>query len=234
MKENSAGKQEKDFMDIKDNVFILGAGGFAREVLNIFTDLYRESFVLGFMEENCNRNGSILNGKNIFDVDTYLPSPPTDIKLICAIGTPLRKRLIEKTKTMGHKYITVVHPSTIMSRWVTLGEGVIICAGTILTNQISIGDYSIINLGCTIGHDVTIGKYTTISPGVHVSGKVSIGDECFIGTGAVINEKVSIGTGSFIGSGAVVTKDIPENMLAVGVPAKPIRALTEVEWRKLL
>ena len=46
-------------------------------------------------------------------------------------------------------------------------------------------------------------------------------------------DRVSISKGSYLGAGAVVTKDIPENVLAVGVPAKPVREMTEVDWREL-
>ena len=215
-------------------ISILGAGGFAREVFNIFIDLKRDDEVIGFLEENCQRKGEILNGKPIDDLSVLKNLDRNNIKLVCGIGTPLRKRLIEYSTSLGYKYDTIIHPSVIKSKWVTFGDGNIICAGNILTNQIIIGNYSILNLHCTIGHDAKIGNYTTISPGVHVSGKVSIGDECFIGTGAVIVEKVSIGKGSFIGAGAVVSKDIPENVLAVGIPAKPIRKLTESDWGGLL
>lgn len=204
--------------------YIIGAGGMAREVLNIFIDLNRGGEIIGFLEENCQRTGKSLNGKMIDDM-SILHNINNNIKLICAIGTPLRSRLIESTKNLGFKYETVVHPSVIKSEWVTFGDGDIICAGNILTNQITIGNDVIINMGCTIAHDVNIGNYTTISPGVHISGNVSIGDKCVIGTGAVIIEKISIGSGSIIGAGAVVTKDIPENVLAVGIPAKPIKRL---------
>jgi acetyltransferase-like isoleucine patch superfamily enzyme len=46
--------------------------------------------------------------------------------------------------------------------------------------------------------------------------------------------KIEVGKGSFIGAGAVVTEDIPENVLAVGVPAKPIRTLSESDWIELV
>jgi sugar O-acyltransferase (sialic acid O-acetyltransferase NeuD family) len=214
-------------------IYILGAGGFAKEVLNIYIDAGREDEVIGFLEENCQRRGELLNGKPINDVSILENAERHNIKLICAIGTPLRKRLIEYTEQLGYDYDTIIHPSVIKSKWVTFGKGDIICAGNIFTSQISIGDHTIINLDCTIGHDVYIGKYCTISPGVHISGRVKIGDGVFIGTGAVIIPRVNIGNNSIIGAGAVVTKDIPENVLAVGVPAEPIRRLTESDWRKL-
>lgn len=215
-------------------IYILGAGGMAKEVLNIYEDLNRGEEVVGFLEENCNRKGDISNGKPIDDVSILKNMDQNNVKLVCGIGTPLRKRLIEYSTKLGYKYDTIIHPSVIKSKWATFGEDNIICAGNILSSQINVGNHTIVNVGCTIGHDVNIGMYTTISPGVHVSGNVSIGDECFIGTGAVIVEKVSIGKGSFIGAGAVVTKDIPENIFAVGVPARPIRKLTESEWVGLI
>jgi len=215
-------------------VYIIGAGGFGREVLNIYIDLGREDDVLGFLEENSKREGEILNGKPIYDISILENLDRENIKLIGAIGTPLRKRLIEYTKELGYKYDTVIHPTVVKSRWVSIGEGSIICAGTIITSQVTIGEHTIINLDSTIGHDVKIGSYTTISPGVHISGRVSIGDGSFIGTGAVIVPNVKIGNNSFIGAGAVVTKDIPDNVLAVGVPAKPIKRLTEDDWRRMV
>lgn len=217
-----------------DKVFILGAGGFGREIFNIFIDLNRKDDVLGFMEENCKQEGQLINGKPVYDVSKLEDYDVNEIKLVCAIGSPIRKRLIENTKKLGFKYETVVHPSVIMSPWVELGEGCIICAGNILTNQIFMGDFSILNLACTVGHDVTIGDYTTLSPGAHISGKVKIGKECFIGTGAVTVEKLKIGDNTFIGAGSVVSKDIPACVLALGIPAKVIRELTAHDWIGLL
>jgi sugar O-acyltransferase (sialic acid O-acetyltransferase NeuD family) len=215
-------------------IYIIGAGGFGREVLNIYIDLGREEEVAGFLMENCDKPGAKINEKPLHDINLLNNIEMSKVKLICAIGTPLRKRLIENTKTKGYNYDSVIHPSVIKSRWVTFGEGTIICAGNIFTNQIEVGDYSIVNLSCTIGHDVEIGKYTTISPGVNISGSVTIGNECFIGTGVSIIEKITIGNQSYIGAGSVVVNDIPPNVLALGVPAKPVRKLDLAEWKKLL
>jgi sugar O-acyltransferase (sialic acid O-acetyltransferase NeuD family) len=214
-------------------IYILGAGGFGREVLNIFADLNRSSEIVAFLEENCQSPGRKVNEIPVYDTEILAKTEKLQTKLVGAIGSPLRKRIIEKNLKRGFQFETVIHPSVIKSKWIGLGNGVIICAGTILTNQIDIGDHTIINLDCTIGHDVKIGKYVTISPGVHISGRVSIGDGCFIGTGVSIIDKVQVGCNSYVGAGAVVTTDIPDYVLTVGVPAKPIRTLTEEDWKKL-
>lgn len=215
-------------------IYIIGAGGFGREVLNIYIDLGREEEIAGFLIENCDKQGTKINEKPLHDITLLNNIEMSNVKLICAIGTPLRKRLIEDTKSKGFSYDSVIHPSVVKSRWVAFGEGTIICAGNIFTSQIKVGDYSIVNLSCTIGHDVEIRKYTTISPGVNVSGRVTIGDECFIGTGVSIIEKVTIGNQSYIGAGSVVVNDIPSNVMALGIPAKPVRKLDLAEWKKLV
>ena len=52
---------------------------------------------------------------------------------------------------------------------------------------------------------------------------ISIGDEAWIGTGAIVLSGVSIGKGAVIGAGSVVTKDIPDNAIAVGNPARIVK-----------
>lgn len=56
---------------------------------------------------------------------------------------------------------------------------------------------------------------------------VTIGNDCWIGGGSIILPGITIGNGCVIGAGSVVTKDIPENSLAVGNPAKVIRKLNQ-------
>ncbi|MEM4523329.1 MAG: acetyltransferase [Nitrososphaeria archaeon] len=215
-------------------IYIVGAGGFAREVHNILIDLGLDDEVIGFLEDNCQRRGALLHGKKIDDTSILQNLDPNRVKLVCGIGSPLRKKLIERTKKMGFSYMTLIHPSVIKSKWVEFGEGAVVCAGNVFTSEGIIGDFSIIYPNCTITHDVVVGKYTTIASGTHISGNVTIGNECFIGTGTVFVEKVRVGDRVFIGAGSVVTKDIPDGVLAYGVPAKVVRKLSEDEWLKLI
>ena len=54
---------------------------------------------------------------------------------------------------------------------------------------------------------------------------ITIGDDCWIGGNAIIVPGITIGNGCVVGAGSVVTKDIPDNSLAFGNPAKVIRKL---------
>lgn len=215
-------------------IYILGAGSMARETLNYYKDLGKFEEVGGFIEENCKRVDFKIHGKSIMDASVIDNLSEENSILIGAIGSPKRKRWIEEIEKKGFNFDTVIHPSAIIGNNVNIGKGCIISPGVIQTCDIEIGRHTIINIGSTINHDCIIGDFVTIGPGVNIAGNVTICDECWISIGVKIVNKVSIGEGSFIGAGAVVTKDIPENVLAVGVPAKPIRKLSESEWRKLI
>jgi len=53
-------------------------------------------------------------------------------------------------------------------------------------------------------------------------GKIIVKDNCFIGARAIIMQNVTIGCNCVIGMGAIVTKDVPDNSVVVGVPAKVV------------
>lgn len=61
-----------------------------------------------------------------------------------------------------------------------------------------------------------------------------IGRGSLIGIGAIVLDRVRVGEGCIIGAGAVVTKDVPARSLAVGVPAKILRSLSEQEAAELI
>ena len=106
-----------------------------------------------------------------------------------------------------------------------LGRGVFINAGCKFQDQggIFIGD------GCLIGHNTVI---ATLNHGLLpeercdlIPSPVHIGRGVWIGSGSVILPGVTIGDNAVIGAGSVVTKDVPENMIAVGDPARVIKSI---------
>lgn len=206
---------------MRNRVFILGAGGMARETFDVYIDLGRESDVLGFLEENCKREGKLLSEKRVYDISQLDRFTKTKRPLLIgAIGSTKRRRLIEDLEAKGYKFDTVIHPQTIYSRFVKFGEDVIVAPGVILTCQIEIDQHVIINFGASIGHDAKIGSYTTVSPGARIMGGVTIGEEVFVGANATILDHVSVGNGAIIAAGAVVTRDVPKLTMVAGVPAR--------------
>jgi len=81
-----------------------------------------------------------------------------------------------------------------------------------------IGEYVKIGKNCTILPMVLIGKSNPIS-----KVDIIIGNNCYISTGVTILGPVTIGDNVTIGAGAVVTKDVPDNVIIAGIPAKIIK-----------
>lgn len=206
------------------DIVIIGAGGFGREVLWLIQDINKITpkwNILGFVDDLHPTNEQI-NGYPVIGNIEWLKTQ--NINVICAIGDPItKKKVLNKVANSENKYPVLIHPSVICSILNTVGEGSIICAGSILTVNITVGKHVIINLDCTVGHDAIIGDYSTILPSVNISGHATIENCVSIGTGSKIIQGVNIGKNTIIGAGAVVTKDIPENVVAVGIPAKSIK-----------
>ena len=95
--------------------------------------------------------------------------------------------------------------------------------GVKISNSVKIGIAPIIYYNAIITHDCRIGDFCEISPAANILGRVSIENKTQIGAGAIILPDVKIGSNVTIGAGAVVTKNIPDNAIAVGIPARIIK-----------
>jgi len=217
---------------IKRNIVIIGAGGFAREVMWLIQNINEGGKlweIMGFIDEDKSKQGSIVNGLTVLGDFTWLQQNNTGICAVIATGNPvLRKRFAEKCKSIADiEFPNLVHPSVKLSEFVNMGKGNIICASSILTVNISLGNFNIVNLNCTIGHDVEVQNYCTLSPGVNISGNVTLNDGCELGTNSCVIPCKTVGAWSIIGAGSVVTKDIGPACTAVGIPARVIKYHTE-------
>lgn len=215
-------------MSILKDLYIIGAGGFGREVawlVERINEIEPTWNLKGFIDNNTAIHGSLQDDYSVIGGCDYLMNITQEVWVVCAVGSAkIRKKIIEKLKNYANvKFATLIDPSVMSSERVDIGEGSIICAGTIITVDISIGSHVIINLDCTIGHDDIIHDFVTIYPSVNVSGNVVVGECAELGTGMQIIQGKSIGRESIIGAGAVVIRDIPEKCTAVGSPAKPIK-----------
>lgn len=93
---------------------------------------------------------------------------------------------------------------------------------------IEIGNDVHITSGCMfITHDGGTLVVRKEVPDLELTAPISIGNNVYIGMNSTILPGVSIGNRVIIGTGAVVTKDIPDNSVAVGVPARVIKTVDE-------
>lgn len=206
-------------MSSRQKLVILGTRIFAEEVADLVAD--GDDFeVVAFGEnherERCDRP---LLGLPVIWIDDLRPLAASHLA-VCAIGTTHRTRFIEQADAMGFRFATVRHPTARVSRTSTVGPGSIVSAGAVVAAHTAIGMHVIVNRGVLIGHHTVVGDGVTISPGANVAGRVTIGPGTYVGIGAIVLDYITVGQGSVIGAGAVVTKDVPDHVQVMGMPAR--------------
>jgi UDP-perosamine 4-acetyltransferase len=202
----------------ENHVLVLGAGGHAKVVSEILVDsgLHLAGFVTlaGSDEFFC--------GQRVFSED-QLTNLYTDgmQNIFPAIGdNRLRNNLAVKVKEMGFNIVNAIDPKSKVSRTARLGIGIAIMPGASVNADTTISDFGIINTNASVDHDCSIGIATHVAPGAALSGNVKVGSFSIIGTGASVRDNTTIGSNTTIGVGSAVVCDIPDDVIAVGTPAR--------------
>ena len=217
-----------------ENLVILGAGAFAREVTwlvdCINDEVHRK---VGGLNMDTRRWNIIaywnvkaelpISGVPVLDTEG-IAKLNVPFKVIAAIGSSReREQAVMEAEKMGCSFATLIHPTALVGINVRLGEGTVICAGAILTVDISIGEHCIVNVNSFVGHDCILEDFVSIHGLCYICGKNTIRRGVYFGSGAGMHPGREVGEGSIIGLGATVVKSIPAGVVAVGVPAKVIR-----------
>jgi sugar O-acyltransferase (sialic acid O-acetyltransferase NeuD family) len=134
----------------------------------------------------------------------------------------LRKMAFEYLNRSLISSVVANHPASIVSVTSEIGTASFIAAGAIVQSYAKVGVGVICNSGSIVEHQCEIGNFSHIAPGAVLCGNVHIGHETLIGAGSVINPGISIGNNVIVGSGSVVTRNIPDNTVFAGNPARQI------------
>lgn len=218
-------------------IYIIGAGGFAREVAFLLSEITRqkqESYALkGFTSE---QKGELSFDGKVFPILTHQEllsslDESNRVAVALGIGTPkvsfrVLAQYLSHPSAKELSFPNLIHPGFVGSRAsIEWGKGNIVTAGVIFTLDIKVGSFNIFNLSTTVGHDVKIGSYNVLNPGCNISGSVKIEDRILIGTNATVLQGLQLESDIIVGAGAVVTKNLARNFVYVGNPAKPLRPL---------
>ncbi len=136
-----------------------------------------------------------------------------------------RKNIYNQISNLAPKLLwpNAIHPSVIIGNYVSIGKGILAMAGVIINSNAHLGDFTNYFTNCNVEHDCYIDDFASISAGVVLGGKVKVGKYSAIALSATIFDRLSIGENTVIGASSLVTKDIPDNVLAYGNPAKIVR-----------
>ena len=211
----------------KKKIILIGGGGHSKVVISILKKI--NNFEIAGIVDNYKAD-SFISGIKIIGTDDDLK----DIyksgihDALITVGSTKdntkRYRLFNMAKEIGYNFPVIISPEAIVDESVKIGEGTVIMPGSIINIDSSIGKNCIINTGTIIEHDCIIENHCHIAPGVHISGGVNIGELSFIGIGGTIIQGIKIGKNVTIGAGTVVIKDIPDNVIVVGNPAKIVKS----------
>lgn len=207
-------------------LFVYCAGGFGIEAIDVARRINKAENrwdEISFIDDG--RLEKEFYGASLFTLEQVLSRFGVDsFEVSIANGEPfVRKAIYDKLKENNIKFATIVDSSAIVSDTATLGEGVTIPAHCFVSSLARIGNNSTLNTGALIGHEVTISKNCVITSAVNIAGNCIIGDNTYIGMGAQIKQGTTIGKGVIIGMGSIVYNDIPDGVIALGNPARPMK-----------
>jgi sugar O-acyltransferase (sialic acid O-acetyltransferase NeuD family) len=209
-------------------IVIIGAGQHSQVMADILLRMQEngESLDLaGYLDDDPLLTGLDILGFPVLGGTDDLIAVEHDA-IIAAIGdNHTRSRMFDRFLESGERFFVAKHPRAIIAPDVRLGEGSMVCAGVVVNTGTIIGRNVILNTGCTVDHHSQIGCHVHIAPGVHIAGEVTVGEGALIGIGATVMPGRRIGAWSVVGAGALVHEDIPDRVVALGVPAKVRRSL---------
>jgi len=205
-----------------EKVIVIGGGGHAKVIIDIIQSMGKFEIV-GFTDNDTTRT-HMCNVPYLGD-DTILPDLfKQGVSCFCiGIGdNKIRKKLFDKTISIGLVPINAISTSAYVSPYAKLGRGIVIMPGAVVNSCAIVEDNVIINTLSGVDHDCIISSHSHIAPGASITGNVLVGEGAFVGSGSKVIPDIQIGEWSIVGAGAVVLSNVPANITVAGVPAKKI------------
>jgi len=208
----------------KNKIAIFGLGGNSREVLCLIIDFFSTKGI------DYKSNVCFIEFDEMRQIDTLMDIPvlqlsqfdPGEYNVVIGVADPEKRKNIVGHLPSETTYATIIHPNVVISKWVEIGAGSVICAGTTLTCNVRIGRHAQLNVHTTIGHDCNIGDFFTTGPGTNISGSCHFDDLVYFGANASIRQGLKVCKDVTVGMGAVVVKDITEPGTYIGNPVKKL------------
>jgi sugar O-acyltransferase (sialic acid O-acetyltransferase NeuD family) len=207
----------------KSRLFIIGAGGFGRELESWISRIPNEKLpwiLAGFIDDKPDSlNESARDLKYIGTTDYLFHE---DDSVIIAIANPDDKEKLYQKMKSKVRFITYIDPTAIIGKYTKIGEGCVICPNSIISANAILGDCVTVNLGSQIGHDAKVGSFSSLMGNVDIGGSSSLGKKCYMGTQSCLTPKIKLGDDITIGIGSVVVNNLVEPGTYFGVPARKI------------
>ena len=205
-----------------DKIYILGAGGFGRELLQWIKDIndVKETWEIGgFLDDDLHALDGVACDYRIEGTISEWQPKHDEVFALGIASAEFKKKVTSLIKGKGGKFTDVIHPTAMLSGFAEHGEGLVMFPYSKLSCNSKVGKFVTI-LSSPIGHDTVIGDYTVISGNCNIVRNVVIGEEVFLAAGVCIAQDVHIGDGAYLGLGAVILKDVEPGAVMFGNPAR--------------
>lgn len=205
-----------------NNIIIVGASGFGRELVQWIEDINKEKpswNILGFIDDNPKAlDGSPCDYTIIGSIKEWIPKD--NEYFACALAFPdVKSKVVTMLKNRGARFATLIHPTALINKYAEIGEGVIVTPRSNINANAKVGNFVSI-LGSGIGHDASIGDWSTLSGRCSINGHVTIGEKVYVACGVSIAPSKKIGDGATVGIGSVVISNVKSGTTVFGNPAK--------------
>lgn len=208
-------------------IVVWGAGDQARVNRFILASLGCE--IVAYVDDTPGRTATFESVPLLFGLESFdrwlIPQVAADLGFVIAIGNPyghVRCGLHDKLQQRGLTSVSFAEPSALLCRSASIGEGLQVMPQAVIHNDVVIDRQCIINTRALVEHDCVLEEGVEIGPGAVLCGRVFVGTNTWVGAGAVVRPRVRIGRNVIVGAGAVVVGDLPDGVVAVGLPARPI------------
>lgn len=149
-----------------------------------------------------------------------------EVKFIFALYRPdLIKERIALRDSYGipkERFANFIHHSAFVARSVKMGYGNVILANSVINCDVKMGDFNTFQSSVLIGHDNTIGNSNFFTGHCAIGSNSKIGDGCFFGLNTSTNNYLNIGNYVFCGMASNVIKNVEDDMMVYGNPARPV------------
>ncbi len=220
-------------MIVRGRILVVGGAGQGRQVIDAL-EAGGTDDVVGVLDASL-AVGTDVAGYPVLGADTDLATAAASTKAtgyVVAIGDNFtRGMLLDRAarECADLTAVTVRHPRAFVARDATVGDGSIVLTGAVVSNGCRIGRGVLLGTNSSIDHDSTVDDHASLAPGAATGGDVHVGVATALGVGVAVIHGVTIGAHTVVGAGAAVVRDLPDHVVAVGVPARVLRPRPEGE-----
>lgn len=203
-------------------ILVVGAGGFGREVLHWAREAWPDEAgrIAGFLSADADILGGRFTMPPVLGApDTFVPAPGDGFLL--AIGIPgVRRRVAERLLARGAMFLTLVHPTAVVTPTARIGSGSIVCPHAVVSDAARLGRFTLVNYHASLAHDAGAGDFAVLSPYATLGGGATVAEEVFLGLHASVGPAVAIGPRSKVAANSCALSDAPADSLVHGVPGR--------------